>query len=94
VIALTAAASARAKDAKKVPTTPLRSASGANTTTVVSVDEITGPASSDTPAAAASAGARPATCSRWMASTTTTASSMTSPTAMAMPPSDMRLSEP
>src|SRR5437763_1498081 len=52
-------ASARDKDEKNAPTTPFKKPSGANTTTAVSVDEITGPARNDTPASAASPGPFP-----------------------------------
>ena len=77
---------------KNWPGTPESSPSGANTTTVVSVELTSGAIScwhrvDD-------AGCRLRRARRWMFSTTTTASSMTRPMATARPPIDIRLIVP
>ena len=88
----TAVASAIESEAKNCPATPPSIPSGRKTTTVVTVVPTTGQNSSSVPRRAASAGGRPASRWRCTASTITTASSITRPTAMANPPSDMRFS--
>ncbi len=75
---------------KKSPTTPERRPSGANTTTVVSVDPTIGATSSLVAFSTASL-PPPSASRRWMFSTTTTASSITRPMATAIPPIDIRL---
>ena len=91
----TATASAMANERKNSPTTPVRSPSGAKTTTVVRVEPATGPRISSVPVRTTSAGGSSG-CSasrRSMFSTTTTASSMMMPIATASPPRLIRLSE-
>ena len=89
----TRTATARVSDsaAKNCPTTPLSSTSGRNTTTVVSVDVVTGQTSSAS--ASRIATRRSLRSARWRAmfSVITTASSITRPMAMAIPPRLMRL---
>ncbi len=82
----------KASALKNAPTTPWRSASGANTTTVVTVVPTMGEASDLAPSVAAAIASRPSCRFRAMASIMTIASSTTSPMATAMPPSDIRLS--
>ena len=82
-----------AKDAKICPTMPPTSAIGVNTATVVSVDAVTAPATSRTPAMIACSLASPYPRCRLMFSSTTIESSTTRPTATVNAPSVSRLSE-
>ncbi len=75
------------------PATPVMNTIGKNTATEVSVAAVTAIATSAVPLRAASRRSMPCSCLRTMLSSTTTALSTSMPTASAMPPSDMMLSE-
>ena len=75
------------------PAMPEMNTIGKNTATEVRVAAVTAIATSDVPWRAASAAAMPCSRRRTMASNTTTALSTNIPTAKAIPPSDMILSD-
>ena len=75
------------------PAMPEMNTIGKNTATEVRVAAVTAIATSDVPWRAASAAGMPCSRRRTMASSTTTALSTSMPTAKAMPPSDMMLSD-
>ncbi len=75
------------------PATPLMKTIGKNTAMDVSVAAVTAVATSFVPSRAASAWFMPCSRRRTMLSRTTTALSTSMPTASAMPPSDMMLSD-
>ena len=78
---------------KSWPATPSTKTIGRKTATVVSVEAITGPATSTVPLTAAVRAASPPACRRWIASSTTIESSSSMPTPSASPPRDMMFSE-
>ena len=65
---------------KSWPATPSTKTIGRKTATVVSVEAMTGPATSTVPATAASPAPSPPACRRWIASSTTIESSSSMPT--------------
>ena len=75
------------------PATPVMNTIGKNTATEVSVAAVTARATSAVPRRAASRRSMPCSRLRAMLSSTTTALSTSMPTASAMPPRDMMLSE-
>ncbi len=80
-----------ARARKKTPGTPSKNASGMKTTTGVRVDPVSGRKISPTAVWTALRRSMPVAIFVWIASTTTIASSMTRPMALAMPPRVIRL---